>query len=467
VTLLCTSRRRDSLNKRDNKEDETKRNSIPFELVRRKSDLTKESLADTNRPKKAGDAVNTTASKRTSTVFGKVSKFRHLKGTTGHKSTQLENLRNLSRQIPGECDGFHANFERVAVPLSGPGGKIAIYELSKPGRLPDGVIPSLVNGSNIMDFQWDPFDVQRLAVACDDGVVKLWRVPDGGLTEPTNSPEAELTAHLDKIYIIKFHPLAENVLLTASYDMTIKVWDLDTLSENLCLTGHTDQIFSLCWSPCGQYIATVCKDGKIRVYNPRKAATPIREGPGPVGTRGARIVWAIDGEYLVVTGFDKVSERQISVYKSNDLHKPLGTVGLDVSPAILIPFYDEDSSTLFVTGKGDTTIYAYEISEEPPYCNPLSHHRCTSLHQGLSFLAKNQCDVTIVEFAKALRLTNSTVEPLSFTVPRLKNELFQDDLFPPTRVLWQPSMGSLDWFAAKDKKAKKISLQPEGMESCE
>lgn len=31
----------------------------------------------------------------------------------------------------------------------------------------------------------------------------------------------------------------------------------------------------------------------------------------------------------------------------------------DVSPAILVPFYDEDSSTIFVTGRGDTTIYAY------------------------------------------------------------------------------------------------------------
>jgi coronin-7 len=92
-------------------------------------------------------------SKRTSTVFGKVSKFRHLKGTTAHKSTHIENIKNISRQISGECDGFHANSERVAVPLSGSGGKIAVFELSTPGRLPDGVIPTLVNGSNIMDFQ--------------------------------------------------------------------------------------------------------------------------------------------------------------------------------------------------------------------------------------------------------------------------------------------------------------------------
>lgn len=116
----------------------------------------------------------------------------------------------------------------------------------------------------------------------------------------------------------------------------------------------------------------------------------------------------------------RVSERQIYVFMVKNLDQPIGMVGLDVSPAILIPFYDEDSSTLFVTGRGDTTIYIYEITEEAPYLCPLSHHRCSTLHQGLSFLPKNQCDVTVVEFAKCLRLTNNTVEPLSFTVPRLK-----------------------------------------------
>lgn len=244
--------------------------------------------------------------KRTSTVFGRVSKFRHLKGTPGHKSTQIDNVRNISRQLGGECDGFHANHERVAVPLAGPGGKIAIYELAKTGRLPDGVIPSLVNGSNIMDFQWDPFNAKRLAVACDDGTVKFWSIPEGGLTEPINTPDAELVAHTDKIYFIKFHPCAKDVLLTASYDMTMKVWNTnDRQKERICLTGHTDQIFSFAWSPCGQYGATVCRDGKVRIYNPRKSSEPVQEGQGPSGTRGARIVWAIDGEYLVVTGFDK------------------------------------------------------------------------------------------------------------------------------------------------------------------
>ncbi|CAG5103997.1 Similar to CORO7: Coronin-7 (Bos taurus) [Cotesia congregata] len=404
------------------------------------------------------EPISTPTPKRISTVFGRVSKFRHLKGTPGHKSTHIENIRNISRQISGECDGFHANSDRVAVPLSGPGGKIAVLELKKTGRLPDGVMPALVHGASIMDFQWDPFDNQRLAVACDDGIIRLWEIPVGGLIEPTNEPKFTIEAHSDKIYLIKFHPLAADVLTSASYDTTVKIWDLAPLNSGtgsaiakITLTGHTDQIFSLAWSPCGQYLATACKDGKLRVYKPRASETAINEGKGPVGTRGARVIWALDGRYLVVMGFDKVSERQIIIFKADKLNSPLNTVGLDVSPAILMPFYDEDSSTLFLTGRGDSTIYTYEITEEAPYCCPLSHHRCASLHQGLSFLPKNKCDIASVEFASALRLTNNTIEPLSFTVPRIKSELFQDDLFPPTRVTWTPTLSSAEWFSGIQK----------------
>ncbi|XP_046424252.1 coronin-7 isoform X3 [Neodiprion virginianus] len=417
------------------------------------------------------EPVTTPTPKRTSTVFGRVSKFRHLKGTPGHKSTHIENIRNISRQISGECDGFHANPDRVAVPLSGPGGKIAVLELKKTGRLADGVMPALVHGATVMDFQWDPFNNQQLAVACDDGMIRLWEIPPTGLEEPTNEPRSTIEAHADKIYLIKFHPLASNVLASASYDMTVKIWDLTPLQSGesavakITLTGHTDQIFSLAWSPCGQYLASACKDGKLRVYKPRDGDTPIREGKGPVGTRGARVVWALDGRFLVVMGFDKVSERQIIVFKADNLNSPLNTVGLDVSPAILMPYYDEDSSTLFLTGRGDSTIYAFEVTEEAPYCCPLSHHRCASLHQGLSFLPKNRCDVTIVEFAAALRLTNNTIEPLSFTVPRIKSELFQDDLFPPTRVTWSPTVSAAEWFGKANKQAPRISLKPPGMDS--
>lgn len=85
------------------------------------------------------------------------------------------------------------------------------------------MIPTLVHGSNVVDFQWDPFDYQRLAVACDDGVIKLWRIAEGGLNEPTNEPEREFNAHSDKIYFLKFHPTAKDVLASGKFKVIFRV----------------------------------------------------------------------------------------------------------------------------------------------------------------------------------------------------------------------------------------------------
>ena len=58
------------------------------------------------------------------------SKYRHLKGTPAHKSLNIENLRNLSKSIPGESNMFCANKKFCAVPLGGPGGLVAPIRVS-------------------------------------------------------------------------------------------------------------------------------------------------------------------------------------------------------------------------------------------------------------------------------------------------------------------------------------------------
>ncbi|XP_065540228.1 coronin-7 isoform X3 [Lathamus discolor] len=345
--------------------------------------------------------------------------------------------------------------------------------LSKPGRLPDAAIPTIQNSVAVTDLSWDPFNPQRLAVAGEDAKIRLWRIPEGGLQETLQEPEAVLQGHTEKIYSIRFHPVASDLLVSSSYDMTVRIWELSSGREALCLQGHTDQIFSLAWSPDGKKLATVSKDGRLRLYEPRRSPLPQQEGPGPEGARGARIVWVCGGDYLLVSGFDSRSERRILLYQTQALPKgPLSVLGLDVAPSTLLPFYDEDTSVVFLTGKGDTRVFLYEVTPEPPYfleCNSFTSsepHKTLLMpvpHQGFIFLPKTVCEVREVEFARALRLGQSTLEPVAFHVPRVKKEYFQDDIYPSTRVWWEPALSASAWLSGEDGQQRRTSLQPADM----
>uniref|UniRef100_A0A8C1U971 Coronin n=1 Tax=Cyprinus carpio TaxID=7962 RepID=A0A8C1U971_CYPCA len=399
-------------------------------------------------------------------MLGPSSKFRHIQGAVLHRDTHITNLRGLHLTTPGECDGFCANGQRVAVPLAIAGGQIAVFELSQPGKLPDTALPTIQNSVNVADFCWDPFDTHKLVVAGDDAKIRVWQIPKGGLTETLTEPERVLRGHTEKIYSIKFHPHASGLLASSSYDLTVRLWNLETGEEVKRLSGHQDQIFGMAWSPDGKLLATVCKDGKVRLYDPRKSTLPIQEGPGPEGQRGARVVWVCDGKYLLVSGFDSRSERQLYLFSAESLASgSVASAPADVSPSTLIPFYDPDTSVLILTGKGDTRVYIYEIVPEAPYFMECSSFHSSEPHKGLCFLPKAECDVRDVEVARAIRLGKTTIEPVAFRVPRVKvrKEFFQDDVFPETAVWWDASLTAAAWLSGSNGQHHKISLRPNDM----
>uniref|UniRef100_A0A3P9A566 Coronin n=1 Tax=Esox lucius TaxID=8010 RepID=A0A3P9A566_ESOLU len=395
---------------------------------------------------------------------GPSSKFRHLQGGVLHRDTHFTNLRGLNLTTPGECDGFCANRHRVAVPLATAGGQIAVLELSQAGKLADTGLPTIQNSVNVADFTWDPFECHRLVVAGDDAKIRVWLVPNGGLTEVLTEPKAVLQGHTEKIYSIKFHPQASGLLASSSYDLTVRLWDLESGREVKVLRGHNDQIFGLAWSPDGKLLATVCKDGKVRIYDPRKSADPVQEGSGPEGQRGARLVWVCDGRYLMVSGFDCRSERTLYLYSTKSLSSgAIASAPTDVSPSTLIPFYDPDTSVVILTGKGDTRVYVFEIVPEAPYFLECASFNSSEPHKGLAFLPKTECDVRDVEVARGLRLSKTSIEPVAFKVPRIRKEFFQDDVYPETAVWWESSLTASAWLAGSDGKYRHISLKPKDM----
>uniref|UniRef100_UPI003AAE8195 coronin-7-like isoform X2 n=1 Tax=Centroberyx gerrardi TaxID=166262 RepID=UPI003AAE8195 len=397
-------------------------------------------------------------------LLGPSSKYRHIQGTVMHRDTHITNLRGLNLTTPGECDGFCANRQRVAVPLAISGGQIAVFELSRPGKLTDTALPTIQNSVNVVDFCWDPFDTHRLAVAGDDAKIRVWQVPDGGLTETLTEPEVILQGHTEKIYSIKFHPLASGLLVSSSYDQTVRVWDLEAGEQVNLLTGHQDQVFGMAWSPDGKLLATVCKDGKVRIYDPRKSAAPVQEGPGPEGHRGARVVWVCDGKYLMVSGFDSRSEREMYLYSAESLSSgAIASAPADISPSTLIPFYDPDTSVVILTGKGDTRVYIFEIIQEAPFFLECSSFNSSEPHKGLAFLPKTECSVRDVEIARGLMLSKTTIEPVAFRVPRVKKEFFQDDVYPDTAVWWEPALTASAWLSGSNGQHSRISLKPKDM----
>lgn len=397
-------------------------------------------------------------------ILGLNSKFRHIQGSVMHRDTHITNIRGLNLTTPGECDGFCVNSKHVAVPLAISGGQIAIFERSKPGRQPDTNVPTIQNSVNVADLCWDPFNTHRLAVAGEDAKIRLWQVPQGGLVETLTEPDLILQGHTEKIYSIKFHPLASGLMVSSSYDLTVRLWSLESGEQVKLLSGHEDQVFSMAWSPDGKLLATVCKDGKIRIYDPRKSATPVQEGPGPEGHRGARVVWVCEGKYLLVSGFNSQSERGLYLYSSGSLSSgAMSNVNVDVSPSTLIPFYDPDTNVVILTGKGDTRVHIYEIVTEDPYFVECSSFNAPEPHKGLAFLPKTECNVQEVEIAVGLMLTKTTIEPVAFKVPRVKKEFFQDDVYPDTTICWEPALTASAWLSGSNGQHKKMSLKPKDM----
>lgn len=55
-------------------------------------------------------------------------------------------------------------------------------------------------------------------------------------------PIVELKGHTERLYCIAYHPYVKNVIASASYDRTIRLWNIDTAKAAKVLKGHTDSV---------------------------------------------------------------------------------------------------------------------------------------------------------------------------------------------------------------------------------
>ncbi|CAO3595887.1 unnamed protein product [Absidia cylindrospora] len=419
-------------------------------------------------------STSTSAAKKVLPKYGATnpSVYKYINNKTYHPSTHYDDLNGLDFNKSGTTELIQANAKFIAIPLSGPGGRIGIISTgsSTGGRLPTR-LPCILTGSDVTYFQFDPFDAHVLATASDDNKIRLFRIPENGLEEDLSETMAVLQdPHMDKVSLLAYHPTAKHILATASQDLdtpTLRIWSTTSASATSAYSDiHKDTILAMAWRPDGKAIATVNKEKQLRIVDARTGHV-IGQAKSHQGIRPSRLAWLDGQRFLVSVGFGLGSMREILLYDttSDMTGPPLAKKSIDVSPSIMNVHFDRDCKILYIAGKGDRTIHTYEF-ENDSTLTPLAKLEFGSLQQGFSFLPKRLCNVKALEIGKFYRLTSTTIEPVGVHVPRARPEFFQDDIFIPTLDIEHSTQDDADWFQGNDKPLETLSLQPSDMTPC-
>lgn len=120
-------------------------------------------------------------------------------------------------------------------------------------------------------IKWDPTGT-LLASCSDDSTAKIWSVKQDTCLH-------DLKEHTKEIYTIRWSPTGPGtnnpnqplVLASASFDSTIKLWDVETGSLLHSLVAHGDPVYSVAFSPNGEYLASGSLDKCMHIWSVKEA----------------------------------------------------------------------------------------------------------------------------------------------------------------------------------------------------
>eukprot|EP00057_Strongylocentrotus_purpuratus_P003623 XP_003727016.1 PREDICTED: coronin-2B isoform X2 [Strongylocentrotus purpuratus] len=384
------------------------------------------------------------------------SKFRHVYGKPYRRERCYDGI-NISRNAHDNnfCT-VNPLFVAIVTESAG-GGTFVVLPLDHIGRISASFSKICGHTGNVMDIKWDPFDDHNIASAAEDGKVRVWQIPDGGLTENMENPKITLNGHLRRCSAIEWHPTAKNILASAGYDKQLLIWNVGTGEIAVKIDCHRDIMFSLSFNWDGSRLATTCKDKLIRIIDPRNGDV-MQEGKGHNGNKSSKCIYAGDTGRLISVGHNRNSGREVFLWDQDNLSSPVAKTELNPGTGVLFPYYDSDSNVLYVAGKGDSSIWYYEILSEKPYLFYLSQFMSSGPQRGLGFMPKRGVDMKINEVVRFYKVhaSKNLCEPISMIVPR-KGDAFQSDLYPDT-ASDQPALTAEQWLSGIDAPPHLMSL---------
>ncbi|CAH1404030.1 unnamed protein product [Nezara viridula] len=335
------------------------------------------------------------------------SKFRHVYGQPVKRENCYDNVNITKNAHDSQFCAVNPKFIAIVTEVAG-GGAFIVLPLDKTGRVDFNAYKISGHSGPVLDIKWNPFNDNVIASCSDDCTIKLWYVPEGGLSSNVTDWIVDLHAHKRRVGYIEWHPTAENIIASVGFDYLVIIWDVGKGEALNIIDCHSDVVHSFSFNRDGSRIATTSKDKKLRIIDPRTGLV-ISEGVCHNGNRCSKAVYLKNG--LVATvGFSKRSDRELAVWNENSLVTPLANEYIDSSSGIIFPYFDFDTNILFLAGKGDGNIRYYEIVDSAPWVHFLNQYLSGLPQRSLGIMPKRGCNVTQCEIFRFYKL--HTTKPL-------------------------------------------------------
>lgn len=162
----------------------------------------------------------------------------------------------------------------------------------------------------------------------------------------------EFKGHTGLVFDVAVSPDG-STLATASFDNTIKLWDIKTAKEKTTLKGHTAPVYSVAFSPDGSLIASSGADNTIRVWD--KEGKFLREMKGHSDLVQA-VAFAPDNSTLASAGGTK--DKSVRLWNAKE-GKEIKTLGTQKEAVYTVAFSPDGN--FLASGGNDTTIRIFDI----------------------------------------------------------------------------------------------------------